>query len=308
MISLLEQLLSSNQQQFISTALSQGIRTDGRTAHIYRNIKISIVNTNTVEISLDGTLVICTVQCSIVTPLPERGNDGMIYINCNYTTLINQYNTEDDTQYNKNIIEYVVLDRLLNRIFRESNMIDTESLCILSCKKVWSINLTCNIINNNGNIIDCTIYSIMACLLLCRRNDVSVIGDRITIHPLDDRTPVALTLHHIVSSCTYCVINKQFIIVDPNSIEQQLADSIITIVINNNNDICYLHKPGGCGIATQQLIELSNQSLQHITSHIELLRGAVYEYMQKSVNKYKQSTTKPVDAFGSNIQLPSGLA
>ncbi len=290
-------LISTNQQQFITTALESGIRIDGRTLHIYRNTQINIVNANTVEINHDNTIVLCTVQCNIITPIPERPNDGTLHITCNYsTTNTTQYT---DIQYNKNSTDIVMLERTLQRIYRESNILDTESLCILSGKKVWSISLYCTVLNNNGNIIDTCIISIMAGLLLCRRNEVTVIGEQITIHALDDRTPVALTLYHIVIPVTYSIINSTYIVCDPNLLEEQISDSTLTVVLNNNNDLCYLHKPGGCLLSTLQLLSTVNAAVQHTTERMQQIRDTVYEYVQQSVNKYKASTTKPIDVFGS---------
>jgi exosome complex RNA-binding protein Rrp42 (RNase PH superfamily) len=48
----------------------------------------------------------------------------------------------------------VEITRFLEKLLKSSRAIDTESLCIMNGKIVWSINITISIIDYDGNIID----------------------------------------------------------------------------------------------------------------------------------------------------------
>ena len=75
----------------------------------------------------------------------------------------------------------VELNRLLERNIRQSNFLDVESLCIRAGEKVLNIRVDVNVLNHDGNILDCANIAIICALYHYRLPDVSVDGDQIRI-------------------------------------------------------------------------------------------------------------------------------
>jgi len=69
----------------------------------------------------------------------------------------------------------------------ESRCIDTESLCITSGLRVWTIRVDVHVLNYDGNVTDAACVAAIAALSHFRRPDVSVCGDDVVIHPASER-------------------------------------------------------------------------------------------------------------------------
>lgn len=56
-----------------------------------------------------------------------------------------------------------------------------ESLCIRAAEKVWQIRVDLNVLNHEGNILDCANTAVVCALAHYRLPEISVIGDQIKI-------------------------------------------------------------------------------------------------------------------------------
>ncbi|KAM5551288.1 hypothetical protein ABKV19_026217 [Rosa sericea] len=84
----------------------------------------------------------------------------------------------------------IKLGCVIDRGLRESRVVDTESLCILSGKLVWAIRVDLHILDNGGNLIDAANIVALAGLLTFRRPKCSLGGENgqeVIIHPPEDR-------------------------------------------------------------------------------------------------------------------------
>ena len=75
-------------------------------------------------------------------------------------------------------VSQVQLSRLLDRSIRESDAIDTESLCIISGEKVWLISCDVRVLDfSGGNIVDTALLAAMSAFKAFRKPEVSVISE-----------------------------------------------------------------------------------------------------------------------------------
>lgn len=81
----------------------------------------------------------------------------------------------------------IEIHQMLERCLRDSRCLDTESLCIVFGQKVWQIRVDVHVLNFDGNITDAASIAAIAALSHFRRPDVTVCGDEITIHSVEDR-------------------------------------------------------------------------------------------------------------------------
>jgi exosome complex component RRP45 len=125
---------------------------------------------------------------------------------------------------------------MLERSLKDSEALDTESLCIVGGERVWQINCSVNVIDGSGgNIIDACLLSVMAALKAFRKADVSVIPTaydeepanspqpgkgfnlspttgsarpnvNILVHHSNSREPLPLSLHHTPITVTLGIL------------------------------------------------------------------------------------------------------
>ena len=69
----------------------------------------------------------------------------------------------------------------MERNIKQSRFLDIESLCIRGGEKVWQIRVDLNVLNHDGNILDCANVAVICAMAHFRLPEVSVIGDEIKI-------------------------------------------------------------------------------------------------------------------------------
>jgi exosome complex component RRP45 len=179
--------------------------------------------------------------------------------------------------------------RLVERALRESRAIDLESLCVLAGEKVWQVRLDAHVLDNEGNVQDCLSLACVSALAHFRRPDVTVVGEHVTVHSVEDRQPVPLALHHLPISCSFAFFDplvvpgaavsasaaaaaaastaqsssfasaaaassSALMVVDPSLKEEQCADSGLVVTLNVHGEICTLQKSGGMGLQLETLL------------------------------------------------------
>ncbi len=97
----------------------------------------------------------------------------------------------------------VEAQKIIERGLRESNAIDTESLCIVAgekvgllflllllyhilipfflSSKVWSVRCDVHVMDDWGNVVDCAALATICALLHFRRPEVTISGNEVTV-------------------------------------------------------------------------------------------------------------------------------
>jgi exosome complex component RRP45 len=185
---------------FIRQALFDSrLRLDGRNLEDIRAISVKLTRTETScssEIQWGHTMVAAVISCKIIAPFPERPNEGVLH-----------FNSELSAQAEVSGYSNAEISRMLEKSIRESETLDTESLCIVNGEKVWEIRCEIRIIDaSGGNIIDAAILAAISALKGFRKPEISIITTELVsqnqsktklhIHHSDERDPLPLALHH----------------------------------------------------------------------------------------------------------------
>ena len=119
----------------------------------------------------------------------------------------------------------------MERNIKQSRFLDIESLCIRGGEKVWQIRVDLNVLNHDGNILDCANVAVICAMAHFRLPEVSVIGDEIKIvinyfrlfsylilkafdsiflhkHSSEERNPIPLSILHIPLTTTYAFYDQ----------------------------------------------------------------------------------------------------
>ena len=193
---------STNERDFILDALEQkGVRADGRQVHDLRPIRLHFGRSHGkshAEVQLGRSRVRVVVTSEIVKPYVDRPVEGFLSFNVDPLRLQESSGGRQDSEKRA-----VSLTTIVENGIREARAIDTEALCIVAGEKAWSIHCEIHVLDDGGNLIDATCFATIAALRHFRRPDITVNDGRVIEHSLEERNPIALSVHHTPISLTY---------------------------------------------------------------------------------------------------------
>jgi exosome complex component RRP45 len=184
--------------EFARTAWRAGLRPDQREANQLRVIEVEfpLLSRDVVQVRCGNTVATAAVTCDLVEPMPFRPKHGFFEVHARQ--LLHERDPLDQPKEVKRVSMH--LTRLL-----AGSVIETEGLCVIPGRRVWSIDVEVMILNNDGNIHDVAQWAVMVALQHVRRPELTIRGDDVVVHPPHERDPVPLSLHHVPLSFTFAV-------------------------------------------------------------------------------------------------------
>ncbi|KAL8149697.1 exosome complex component RRP45A-like isoform X2 [Apium graveolens] len=287
--------MTINEKKFIETSLLSDIRVDGRRPFDYRRLTINFGREDgSSEVQLGQTHVMGVVTSQLVQPYRDRPNEGTLSI---YTELSPM--ADPSFEAGRPGESAVELGRIIDRGLRESWAVDTESLCVVAGKVVWSIRIDIHILDNGGNLVDAANIAALAALSTFRRPECTLGGEdgqEVIIHPPEVREPVPLIIHHLPVAVTFGFIGKEnTVVIDPTHFEEAVMGGSMTATLNTNEDVCAIQKAGGVGVlpsVIMQCLRIASVKAGDITSKI---KNAVESFnTERSLRKIKRHTSSDV--------------
>lgn len=135
--------------------------------------------------------VLAQTTCEVQAPKSSRPSEGILYINIELNPLAAPH-----FEVGRMSDLGVQLNRILEKCFKDSKAIDLESLCIKTNEKIWALRVDLNILNHDGNILDCACIAMLASLAHFKRPDVTCDGEEFIIHSYQQRDPIPIVIHH----------------------------------------------------------------------------------------------------------------
>ncbi|KAL3880439.1 hypothetical protein ACJMK2_032676 [Sinanodonta woodiana] len=264
--------LTNCEKDFVKKSIAENRRVDGRQPYDTRKAKITFgVDRGSCQVELGQTRVFAQVSCEIAEPKPTRPSDGILFVNLELSPMAcPSFEAGRLSDFG------VELNRLLERCLKESRCVDTESLCIATGEKVWSIRVDVHVLNHDGNIIDAASIAAISVLAHFRRPDVTVSGTEITIHPIEEREPVPLSVHHMPLCVTFAFFEQgKYLVVDPTDLEEKVMDGKMVIGMNKHREICTLQITGDIQLEKDQVLRCSNIAVVKVTEMTELIHKAL---------------------------------
>jgi exosome complex component RRP45 len=159
----------------------------------------------------------------------------------------------------------VILSRLLEKAIRRSNAIDTESLCITSGAKCWSVRADVHVLDADGGLVDASCIAIIAALQHFRRPDVSIEGENVTIYTLEERVPIQLSMMHYPICVSFSFYHEGSItLIDANLREEQVREGEMVITMNRYGELCQIVKLGGVSVDALSLLNCTTVALAKV--------------------------------------------
>lgn len=281
--------MTVNEKKFIETALLSDLRTDGRGPFDYRNLTIQFGSEDgSSEVQLGQTRVMGFVTSQLVQPYRDRPNEGSLSIFSEFSPM-----ADPSFEVGRPGVSAVELGRIVDRGLRESRAVDTESLCVVAGKWVWSVRIDLHILDNGGNLVDAANIAALASLLTFRRPECTLGGEdgqEVIMHPPEVREPLPLIVHHLPVAVTFAFIgNESTVVIDPSHLEEAIMGGKLTATLNTNGDVCAIQKAGGEGVmqsVVMQCLRIASVKAADITGKI---KKAVESYnTRRALRKIKR--------------------
>jgi len=318
--------ISKNEKEFILHSIHQNLRIDGRKPTENRPITLHFNRTSTISecvVHMGNTKVMTCIDCELTTPqYTDRPNEGSINIKVDLSSMANIGFIESDTDANTDTMKSYYsqrIHRILERVLRTSGSgaIDTEALCVVSGKVVWKLNITITILDDDGNLIDCSIVSAFAALRFLKLPATEIMNDgkHVEIYSEDDRDPIPLPLHHTPIPFSFALFSLEEelqCIVDPNQREELLSSGIVTFCFNKHKELCCIDFSSGASVNRSTLNQcalLAQKKVMELSTMLEdTLHHADQKLLEERLKRLhdktfpSQTTTTPNVPFWEEME------
>lgn len=311
---------SLTESDFLSSCLQDGIRPDGRSFLSPRDISISFGSElGNVTVAIKGTRVSTSVRATLMPPRSDRPYEGFLQITTDISPMAGtEYDSTGGGANSSARNKEALFDRLIEKAVRRTEAVDREALCVVAGEQVWNVQLTVHLLSDTGAALDAAVLCSMLSLRHFRRPDYTIEnGNQVRLYSADERVPVPLAIHHTPLCVTFAIFNNltspsssttkaekddddQHLIdntsasaptstnstvalLDPSLLEESLAHSKLTLVLNAQREICVLDKSYGSPIQPQTLLDLINLGLRRIQELTERLEEALKQDAQTRV-------------------------
>lgn len=278
-----ETLVSNCEKSFTIKCLSEHTRIDKRAFDEFRDLIIEFGNDyGSCMVSLGKTKVLAQTSCEIQQPKTSRPNEGILNINIEMNPLgAPHFEPGRQTEMS------VQLNRLIEKCIKDSKAVDLESLCIKMDEKVWSFRVDVNVLNHEGNLVDCASIAALTSLADFRRPDVTCDGEEFIIHNFNQRDPIPTVIHHYPICVTYALLDRgNYILADPTLLEEGVADAFLTVGMNSYRELCGLSLGGNVELSPETILDITRKVASRVSYVVDEIKQAVQKNNEnRSVGK-----------------------
>jgi len=228
-------------------------RIDGRRLDEYRPINIEkgrIKNASgSAVVTMGKTKVMVGVKFDIGTPYSDSPEEGNLMVNAEFSPI-----ASPDFEPGRPGEDCIELARVVDRALREAHTIDFKKLCIEPGEKVLTVFVDIHVINNDGNLIDCSCLASLAAMMNAKMPKIDEEGNLVR-----GEFEKELEIDHHPIEVTVCKVQDKFIL-DPNSDEEDPISAKLTIAVREDDKICALQKQGSIELTmddVKKMIEIA---------------------------------------------------
>ena len=216
-------------QEMLVRMFAVGKRFDGRKLLEYRDFTIehdiSYKAEGSARVRMGKTEVVVGVKMEVGTPYPDSLDKGNLMVSGDLLPMASPRFEAGPPKFNA-----IELPRLIDRIIRESHMIDLHKLVITEGEKVWTVIIDVFPINDDGNLIDAANIATVAALMGAHIPNLDKDG-RID-HESKGTKKLPLTEGTIPLSFTFFKLGDS-LIVDPVREEEEACEGKIVWGLSN---------------------------------------------------------------------------
>lgn len=256
----LKDLILSNN---VLSLIKNDKRIDGRGLLEYRDVKVecNVVKRafGSAKVELGKTVVVAGISFEIGTPFKDSPSEGILIVEGEVlptASLEVEVGPFDEVG--------IEVSRYIDRSLRKSGAIDLRKLIITPGELALKMYIDFNIINDDGNVIDASMLATLTSLCTGYMPDPNYLANAIKdVGPhsieLSTAPKIPIPVNEFPISVLLALINDKFI-VDPCSVEEDVADALIVITHTMRNEVCAIQLIRG-SLTYDQVFEALNISL-----------------------------------------------
>ncbi len=216
--------VSNVTKQFFKKAFAEDKRYDGRKLLDLNKVDIEYGVSNKAEgsarVRLGKTEVIAGVKLAIGTPYPDSKDKGNLVVSGDLLPLASPRFDLGPPGF-----DGIEVPRLVDRMIRESGMIDFKKLCIKEGEKVWTLYVDIYPINDDGSLVDAAGIAAVAAL----KNTIipAIDKDGAIDYDKESKEKLPLSKETVPLSLTFYKLGKS-ILLHPTREEQEACDTKVT--------------------------------------------------------------------------------
>ncbi|KAL1957199.1 hypothetical protein VTO42DRAFT_6233 [Malbranchea cinnamomea] len=275
--------ISANQRAFILEAIQKNVRLDGRPFDQFRPLDLTFgAEHGHVRVQLGKTSVIVRISAEITTPRPERECDGIFTISLELSDMaFPGFETGRQSELE------IQLSRILDKIIRRSNALDTESLCIAKGSSCWNVRADVHIVDSDGGLVDACCLAIMAGLLHFRLPESTVRDGKVTIYTPEEKVPVPLNITKIPLSVTFSLFDEGRIsLLDSTTSEEAVSDGSVIIALDKTGEIAFYSKPDGTPADPLNMVSSATVALTKVRELAKFMSNKLEEDVKLREKKH----------------------
>ncbi|XP_075448201.1 exosome complex component RRP43 isoform X1 [Ascaphus truei] len=242
--------------------LKESCRPDGRELGEFRTTTINVGSITTADgsalVKLGNCTVICGIKAEFAAPLPDAHNKGYVVPNVDLPPLCSSRFRPGPPGEEAQVASQFIAD-----VIENSQMIHKQDLCIANGKLVWVLYCDLICLNYDGNLLDACTCALVAALKNVRLASVKINEDTgLAEVNLKKKNPLKLQKHPVATS--FAVLDDTFLLVDPTGEEESLTTGLLTIVMDEDERLCAIRKPGGSALSAEKLQDcISRATTRH---------------------------------------------
>ncbi|XP_030294493.1 exosome complex component RRP43 [Sparus aurata] len=231
--------------------LKENCRPDGRELSEFRTTTLNIGSISTADgsalVKVGNTTVICGIKAELTNPTVEAPGKGYIVPNVDLPPLCSSRFRPGPPSEQAQAASQFVAD-----VIESSEVIQTEDLCIERGKLCWVLYCDLMCLDYDGNLLDACTIALLAALKNTKLPEVTISTETPEVNLAKTR---GLHIHKHPVSASFCVFDDSILIVDPTAEEESLKTAQLTVVTDEEDRLCTVHKPGGTSLSGEKLQE-----------------------------------------------------
>ncbi|KAI3854614.1 hypothetical protein MKX03_005210 [Papaver bracteatum] len=269
--------------------LLESVRPDARPLGTSRTTSVSLGAVSSADgsalVKIGSTIMLAAVKMEVMTPSSDSPDEGCLAIEFHMPPVCSPL-----VRPGRPAEPAPVISKQLSDVVLSSGMINLKELSLISGKAAWMAYLDIYCLDADGSLFDAALLSAVAalsslCIPVVSVNDEGRVialsagnKDKKTVNEPLNKEKRKLTLSCIPFSLT-CILHKKYILADPNSEEESIMETLVTVVLDSSNRLISLFKPGGPFLASTSVVQVCSFSslVNHLTAMRYLLHLAKAE-------------------------------
>ncbi|KAG0006878.1 Exosome complex component RRP43 [Modicella reniformis] len=235
--------------EYFRKFVSQGVRPDGRLLNSFRPTTVhqGVITTanGSAMVRIGGTTVVCGVKAEVAEPKLDAPDQGYLVPNVDLSPICSSAFRPGPPSEQAQVVS----DQI-NRVLKESNVLDLKDLCIEEGKAVWSLWVDVVCVSYDGNIYDASLTAVMAALANVRIRKPTYEEGVVKVSGVDntdedDNSSFKLKLARTPLSASFVLFDTSLtLLADPNFAEEAISEGQISITIDEQGKLCAVSKVG----------------------------------------------------------------